>query len=40
MEIKIMKSDADVARILEMDGISNFNMDDANQEVINISDLF
>jgi quercetin dioxygenase-like cupin family protein len=35
-----MKSDADVARILEMDGINNFNMDDANQEVINISDIF
>jgi len=33
MEIKIKKSDADAARILEMDGISNFNMDDANQEV-------
>lgn len=31
-----MKADSEVSRILEMDGVSNINLDSANREVVNI----
>ncbi len=35
-----MKSDADVHRILGMDGVKSLNLDEANQEVANIEEIF
>ena len=34
-----MKADADVPRILRMDGVDSFCLDEANKEKISISDI-
>lgn len=34
-----MKADADVPRILKMDGVNRFCMDEANQELVHIPDI-